>query len=211
MAIDLLLETPQSYAKRLAGYISSPTKIEALTRMEFGRAPDLHVIANMRYAVEQEAKPARRPCKESAERDGDDYAMPSLLRRAAPPPKPRVTAHIDFDPRPTEPPTNPFLQTWRLTMAVIESVATDFGLCAAHVLGASRRREYIWARAVAIRLLNEQGLSAAGIGRKLHRDHSTILHALKHFDAYARQCETVSGSYRRHALLALEARREAPE
>ena len=40
MSNDLLLETPQSYAKRLAGYISSPTKIEALTLINWKLAAD---------------------------------------------------------------------------------------------------------------------------------------------------------------------------
>lgn len=202
------MDNPIAYARQLATYIASPTKIESLTRVEFGEAPPLRTIAEMRFAVERETKTFKRNArhwnKDSEARDGEDYVPPSFFKRPTPR-APRVTARIDFDPRPIEPHTNPFLQTWCLTRAVVASVATDFGLCAAHVAGKSRCRDYVWARAVAIRLLNECGLSAAGIGRKLDRDHSTILHALDSFPIYERQCEKVSASYLRHKALMAQA------
>lgn len=202
----MIYDSPGRYAKHLASYIASPTKIESLTRIEFDTAPPLHEIAEMRFAVERARREFARPIwvKDSEERDGEDYALPSLLRR--PLRRRIVPAQIAF--RPPVPSTNPFLQPWCLTQAVVASVAADFGLCAADVMSVSRRRENVWARAVAIKLLSERGLSASGIGRKLGRDHSTVLWALDRFDVYERQCETVGASYRRHIALLEEAGRE---
>lgn len=48
--------TPLQYAAYLATYISSPIKIEGLVKYQFGRAPALHRIAEIRYQIEQRAK-----------------------------------------------------------------------------------------------------------------------------------------------------------
>jgi chromosomal replication initiation ATPase DnaA len=62
---------------------------------------------------------------------------------------------------------------------VIENVAKRYGLNAADLTSESRSQYVLKARWQAIRELHDLGLSSVEIGYLLHRDHTTILHALK--------------------------------
>lgn len=205
--MDLLADTPTAYAKRLAGYIASPTKIEALTRMEFGRAPPLHQIAEMRCAVERAAKPPERYCNERDDDDGRDYVVRSLVPKAKPR---RVRDYIVIEPaRLLEPPENPFAGLYSTGARVIASVAHDFGLTPAHITGLARDAVLIDARAVVVKVLKRWGRrSYPEIGRLMNRDHSTVIHSLQNFDIYARRNRMVEESYLRHLTLIEEAERE---
>ena len=198
------MDTPIAYARYLATYIASPTKIEKLVLLDFDRAPPLHVIANLRYTVEREKKAFGRDCYRigNSATDGEDFRPRSLLG----PPPPRVrTATVPPLPFDTG---NPFLQLYRLTRAVSESVGRDFELPVAMIMGSGRLRDAVNARAVVINLLLRRGLGHAEIGRRLGKDHSTIIHARKNFDLYMRRDERIAMSWARHLVLAEEADRE---
>jgi len=88
----------------------------------------------------------------------------------------------------------------RLPMAVpssvriiIEQVAEVFEVHPEEMRGQNKARELVLARAVAIRIIRERTWetgepkhSLPTIGRYFRRDHSTIAHALAHFDEYSR-------------------------
>lgn len=205
------MDTPQSYARHLATYIASPTKIESLTRIEFGEAPPLHTIAEMRFAVERETKSFRQRSRhwsrDSQATDGNHYAVPSLIKVARPP---RVRDYIHVAPLPIEEHhENPFLSLYRVGSRVIESVARDFGMTSADILGKRRHNELVDARAVVAMTLKRWGRkSYPEIGRIMGgRDHSTVIHAVQNFDIYCRRNVTVSASYERHLALIEEAER----
>lgn len=208
---DLMLETAQSYAKRLAGYIASPTKIESLTRMEFGKAPPLHWIAAERGRIEDARKPAVSPYYMklgNPELDGTDYAVPSLLPRAKPKPE-RKRDYIDVRAALPEP-ENPFLQLYSVGSRVIASVAGDFGVLPADIVGKRRHNHLVDARSVVAMTLKRWGRkSYPEIGKIIGgRDHSTVIHAVGSFDIYCRRNEQVWPSYQRHVKLIEKAEAE---
>lgn len=111
----------------------------------------------------------------------------------APPPPPRV-----IPPRPVSPfsPTR-VVEANKATIAkvverfplkplinsatIISEVAQKHGVSVEDVTGDSRRPHHVLARReAAYRLVFELGLSNAGAGKKLNRDHSTILWAIRH-------------------------------
>lgn len=195
------MDTPQSYAKHLATYIASPTKIEALTRLEFDRAPPLHTIAAMRLAVEDEARRfkavGRHACKDKADRDGEDFAPRGLKVPLPPKVKP-----ISFTPLFTSP--HP-----AAVREIIAKVAEAFGFTPDVLTSDRKFIAAVHARAVAIRLIRdrtwengEHKHSTTTIGRYFGRDHSTVCHALSHFPDYCRHHPEVGEIY--------EALRETP-
>jgi hypothetical protein len=117
----------------------------------------------------------------------------------------RVRDYILID---TETPANPFLQRHRLARAVAESVAQDFGIRTADVIGAGRSIIPVYARSVGRRVLREWGLGYAEIARRFcGTDHSTVRHGIKMFDVYAAASDIVTDSYERHKAM-LEAARQ---
>jgi hypothetical protein len=195
--------TPRSYAAHLATYIASPTKIEALTRIEFGRAPPLHTIAEMRHRVEQERRRYGRQPRSLAKREtrneADDYVLPSLVK-----PEPPIEP---IELRPPSP--NPFVGLYSTGARVVASVASDFDLTPEDITGTRRFKKLIEARAVVAKVLRRWGRrSYPEIARVMHRDHSTVIHAVQHFDIYCRRNDLVGQSYLRHLALIEEAERE---
>lgn len=64
-------------------------------------------------------------------------------------------------------------------MAISEipkAIAKVHGITLRELLGTSRKRHIVAARAEAIKMLREAGLSLPAIGAILRRDHTTILH-----------------------------------
>lgn len=62
-----------------------------------------------------------------------------------------------------------------------------FRLNPEQVVGDCCRKDNVQARWAVIRRLNKDGFSSAQIGRWMNRDHSSILHALKHVGWATRQ------------------------
>jgi hypothetical protein len=202
------LDTPSAYARHLATYIASPTKIEAYTRVEFGRAPPLHEIARMRLRVERAAKRECRPgwIKDGTERDGVDFAPASLLPRTLPP-KP-VKARIVRVPAEPKPPRC-HLAPWRFedmpdrVRTIFDQVILAFDITGEELTSKARSKRFVIARAVACRLvrsiLNANGghiYSLPRIGLYLGgRDHSTVCHAIAQFDTYRKQYPEVAEVY----------------
>lgn len=205
----MTFDTPQAYARHLATYITSPTKIEAYTRLEFGEAPPLHWIANERYRIEQRRKPMNTYYKDNPALDGKIYSPAGMGRppeeQAAP--EPRKRDYLVLPPPKTAP--NPFLQPF-VAKRVIELVAKDFGCTTSDLTGPRRHASLVDARAVVVAALKRWGRhSYPQIGKALGgRDHSTVIHAREHFDIYCRRNPLVGPSYDRLARLIEEAERE---
>jgi chromosomal replication initiation ATPase DnaA len=66
---------------------------------------------------------------------------------------------------------------------LIADVARRHGVTVAEVLSTDRRRILVWARQEAAYLLRGQDLSYPQIGELLHRDHTTVIHAVRSYDA----------------------------
>jgi hypothetical protein len=191
-----VMESPQSYARHLATYIASPTKIEALTRIEFGRAPPLHDIAKMRLRVEREAaRQPRRWIKDSEDSDGEDFRPASIP--APPPPAVRKqrAAYVPVTMRPRVMLPEPVRD-------ILNAAAAQFGLSLELLLSKRKWRELVLARAVAIRLIRDRRWqngahrhSLPQIALYMNRDHSTIKNALEQFGEYERQFPEVQQVY----------------
>lgn len=66
------------------------------------------------------------------------------------------------------------------TRAAIDAAAESYGVSAHLILGPSRKRDHVYARWIAVRLLRDRGLSTPQIGREMGGlDHSTIWNALR--------------------------------
>ena len=197
-------DSPQSYARQLATYITDASTIRARTWNEFARSPTLSTIQAMIDAEKRKARAIGEP-KDS---DGEDWQPRTFVPKAKPR---RVRDYIrisEFAPEKREEPQNPFLQTWRLTRALAESVARDFDISPSEIMGDRKFNRLVDARSVVINLLARKGHPYAEIGRRLGKDHSTIIHACRHFDIYQRRNDTVGASWRRHLALMAEADRE---
>ncbi len=177
--MDLMAETPESYARRLASYIASPTKIEALTRMEFGRAPSLRWIANERYLIEQRRKPMNTYYKDNPAHDGHDFVVRSLLPPLRPPvarkPSAKLPKKVVLRPR-LPAPTD-----------LISAVASEFDYSLADIMGKGRSRALARCRQTIYSILRFQGFSYNQIALWMGRDHSTVIYGCDHFDDYSQQ------------------------
>ena len=68
---------------------------------------------------------------------------------------------------------------------IIACIAWAFDVLPTDVAGDRRNKRFVRARMTAAWVLIQRGGSSAQVGRWLNRDHTTILHALKWFDANA--------------------------
>jgi len=68
---------------------------------------------------------------------------------------------------------------------VIRTVATELQLCPDMIAGAKRFMPLVRARAAVSVILHRNGMGYSQIGRRLNRDHSSIMHLVEQFPAYA--------------------------
>jgi hypothetical protein len=168
------MDTPNAYARQLATYIASPTKIQALTRLEFDRVPPLRKIADWRFEVEQKARRfklmASVGLEEVAEPEVRTYAKGGTVY---------VPARVELPAAEL-----PSITGVRCHRDIVAAVAMGFGLTYAETIGQARGTQHVCARAVAARILRERGNSFPQIGRYLgDRDHSTIINLLSKYEA----------------------------
>ncbi len=178
--------TPQAYARHLATYIASPTKIEAYTRLEFGDAPPLHMIANMRLEVEASGKPYRNARRELRAVERENTVKPRTYNNSG---TVYFPAHVTL---PAELKIAPVAT--RSHKEVVTAVADAFGLSYEDLTGVRRFTQLVCARSVAVKILRERGNTLPQIGRYLGgRDHSTIHNLLvKYADRAARHPQMVT-------------------
>lgn len=69
---------------------------------------------------------------------------------------------------------------------VLRAVAYHYRISVAHILGKSRTKEHTEARHMAMYLMSEVlEMSSSEIGKHLHKDHSTVLYAIKRMEERA--------------------------
>ena len=64
-------------------------------------------------------------------------------------------------------------------MRAIRDVSAQPGVPQSAIMGYDRRPRIVAARHLAIRIAHEAGVSMAEIARVMHRDHTTISHAIR--------------------------------
>jgi chromosomal replication initiation ATPase DnaA len=67
---------------------------------------------------------------------------------------------------------------------ILRDCANEYGCSVADLMGHSRRSEIVHARRKAMYLIYSRGkMSKAGVGRFMNKDHTTVMHALKKYEA----------------------------
>jgi hypothetical protein len=199
--------TPAAYAQRLASYICDPSTIRARTLDAFGKAPTLEQCRALREkAARVTVKPAPRPfpCGHSHDpanvveySDGKEKCLTCYNarlqaeqekvrdRKARMAEQARIAAkrakeaarRADIDP----------VKGYGLPSEIMEAVASAFGITLGELRGEARAKLYINARTVAARLLKDNGASYPMIGRRMNRDHSSIVNLLKKWKSRTEQ------------------------
>lgn len=101
---------------------------------------------------------------------------------SVPPPSPVRTKEYTFN-------SNAFVVRQPETgRKLLQNVADAFGITYGEMIGDSRGRVFVEARAVVVAVLRERGWSFPRIGKLLgNRDHSTIIHSHRTFDINCRR------------------------
>lgn len=164
-----IYSSPATYAKHIAGYIKDDSKVYAYTAREFGRAPSIDRIRELRAEIE--AKRKRQIVAALDERFDDDkhyaYQRPRNVAPPAPEPEPEKPAFVWQQPAVTP-------VTWKEFAA---SVAASFRYSLDDVMGRRKFDDLVRVRQLIFVLLIERGNARAQIGRWFGRDHTTVMHA----------------------------------
>lgn len=179
-----------AYAERLARYISDPSTIRARTLEQYGRAPTIDAIREMRAKWLEKVRSRKEVGYKSA-RKNDPKAMKEV------PPEPandEPPAEVVLALALAEPDDQPAVEIVALpglrysTMLtpndVIEACSTAMGIPSDEIVGAARFKPIMEARMLAAAILRARGNSYPNIGRRIGgRDHTTALSAVRRFFA----------------------------
>jgi hypothetical protein len=179
-------------------YLKTPDKVRAAMINCIGHAPPMSAIEKALKKIE-----ARKPIRiigEPTDADGIDYRVnvkPTRAparslsqierRKLAPKPMRKVNA------------TLPSYQPNEYTKKLVKQICKKMCLDEVTFYSKSRWKEYVMARAIAVRLLRERNpalYSFAFIARCIGRgDHSTAHHLYNQFDIYAEHYPAVKAVY----------------
>ena len=189
---------PSGYAQHLASYIRDPSKIRALTLLEYDRAPSVEQCQAFRRKHEtQYVKGAGREAKIDLFRCGHtrDYSNvrtdcngreSCVTCHAAAQDKSERTRRIREAKAPFEI-VLPTVKTLpRFPGELIGLVARSFGLTVEQMLSPARVRQLVAARSVVAKVLHERGYSYPRISKLLGKScHSSAINMVRTFDARA--------------------------
>lgn len=177
-AVDF--ESADQQAKYLARYISSPSTIRAHCINSWGRSPSLSEIEQMR--LDHVPKKPRKVA-EPLESDGEVVRLGILpVREPVRSVQELRTVSRDID----------FAGGRPIGRAIVETVADLCDTTAADIAGNSRKRMHYYPRSMVAKLLYQvrwkdgsRRFSLVQIGETFlgGRDHSTVIHAIRQFDA----------------------------
>lgn len=174
--------SPYAYARHLARYIRDASTIRARTLDTFGRSPPRDIIADM---IADARKPEPEPkgwfqgC-DGWQDDGSDWKPRGLVQAERIAARPRLVL-IEPDAPYNEPP-RPIVTAFD----IIDAIARCFDMSGADMTGKGRFRHIVRARNCAAYVLHKRGNSFPRIGKFLGgRDHSTVIHAVRQFEAHA--------------------------
>lgn len=197
---DAKYDGAQAYTYRMAGYLKDARYIHEMAVREFGvkRAPSVETIRAMqedhRRKKERFAELASGAIASASYYPDNDNGepwrprgliKPKRIRHSAPKGEQQATPE-------KQPITLPDSLPTPVSKRIVYAVAHVHDMTVEELISNRRSRRFIYARAVAIRLLRdltwENGLprfSYPQIGRIMGgRDHTTILYAIEHFDEY---------------------------
>lgn len=205
--------SPNGMAWRLAASLNDVGAIRSYVKGFFGeeRTPSRATIAD--YIKQQDRLHRERRWKNKTlgytpeDDDGEYHFQPA--------PELRKQIYCDmragvlsFSGPKTGDSENPWLQTWRMSRAVIESVCADMNVSVEQVLGRSRAIRLAKPRYVIYELFREWGMSNELIGFRVgERAHSSVASAWGKFAKYAQDDPVMARTYARHRQLMLEALR----
>jgi hypothetical protein len=179
---------PRNYARQLARYMRDPSKVRANTMNEWGRAPTLRECAEMIAAARAERQRYRDETERLGENDKDaiDFA-PSATDHAKRAHKlaTKIAAEKVVLPE-LEPANDDELRAPPVLIGeLIEAIAKAFKVTAEDILGPCRAGVIKSARIVVCKVLHLRGQSYPQIGRRINRDHSSVINAVHRFDTHA--------------------------
>lgn len=175
---------PISYARHIA-YLGSAEKVHNRTMAYFGRAPSLDrcakfVAERSKSAVSHTLGPACSECGEAITKENksglcrDCVSTRKAALRAALEAAP--VAEPEPLPAPTTIPEPLFLPIGVIDKA-LHIAAIEFGVPRSVILSTSRKTNCVRARQAVMLIACElTSLSLPGIGKRLNRDHSTVIH-----------------------------------
>lgn len=181
--------TAISYAGQLARYISNASTIRARVLEQYDLAPTIEHIRELQDASRRQRNKYREAWEALGERPEDHvefrvgtFVRPERGRPVMAPYSPRVT---NSDEQTSAEPHRPFTQPI-LPEDVIAGIAAEFNVSVADIKGPRKFRTIMLARRVAAYVLHKRGNSYPAIGARLGgRDHSSIIHAKREFEAKA--------------------------
>lgn len=189
ISIERLNKGPRTYASQLARYIRNASKVRALTMSEWGRAPSLEECAALIAEAAAERERYRRESERLDPQDIDalDF-VPSATEHAKRAQRAAMKIAAQVVELPTEPspanddhiPARPFLLN-----EIVEAIARTMKVTTADILGPCRSGQVIRARQVVCWVLSKRGQSYPQIGRRINRDHSTVISAVRRFETHA--------------------------
>lgn len=181
---------PLTYAGQLARYMRDPSKVRACTMNEWGRAPTLEQCR----ALIEEAQAERDRYKSESDRldpkdidEADFVPKPTPFARDA---QNRIEHKAAQDiklaePEPEAVNDDPEPQRSYFLSETVENVCRAMKVSVADVMGNARFRPIVRARHVVFYVLHQRGQSLAQIGRRMGCDHTSVMYAMRIWDAKA--------------------------
>lgn len=184
---DSIGRGPTEYARQIARYIRDPSKVRANTMNEWGRAPSLAKCAALINAAGQDREAFRAESERLGESDRDavDWRpAPTSLALDMQRVSDENAANVILLPQ------NDDLQligkpSFRFIDELVESIAKAMRVTLADITGPSRFGPQMRARQVVCWVLHKRGQSYSQIGRRLNRDHTSIMNAVDRFESHA--------------------------
>lgn len=169
---DISSDTPELYAIRLAGYISSPSTVRVRVLERFGYGPSLEKITSL---MDRMPKPVVSLVV-------DEEDAPELPASS----EAKARAEL-FDAPPWG------IKTPRM---LIDEVARSFGLSHAEIISPDRRVYIKNVRFLIATLMVERGNSNSAVATWMGRkDHSTIVNAVDKFPEIAKRNPAIARAY----------------
>lgn len=176
---------PVTMARRLASYISDASTVRVRVLDQFGRAPKVERIRQMRaeYLRERELRIASLSL-DPLEEEPTWFKPLSLVK----PPKIAVdklvlTHYADSSSEGTDEPRPDWREVRLITASdVIHACSLVFDVSIGEILGETRQRDVAHARHLAATILKARGGSYPQVAYRLNRgDHTTVMNSLKSF------------------------------
>lgn len=208
-------DTPQSYARQLATYISDPSTIRARTLAEFGKSPSLEACQKFRADHVKKFVPYKKASKvgdwycdhprvpdnvETALNGNDRCKIcassaKSKLREARAREveidrRRRAAIRLERERKLARVKALYIIEgdkpRPRLITETLDRIANSFGITREELTGYCKEQIYINARSVAVRVFRDSGLSYPRIASILNKQcHSTVIHLDKTFETRA--------------------------